>query len=147
MIISCEKSLWNEASLRPDENISGQLDRAQLIVWVGGCNCVINLFSFVAFNRVMRWNTFESFILSLVYWKLSLHSLSLTSYCSELSLKLHFYYYYSLGFFLFKIYNLLTDFFYEAKDCVVNVRRTRKTIRVPDGIWTHDPPWSSRRML
>ena len=26
----------------------------------------------------------------------------------------------------------------------INLRRTRKKIRVPDGIWTHDPPWSSQ---
>ena len=28
----------------------------------------------------------------------------------------------------------------------INLRRTRKKIRVPDGIWTHDPPWSSRML-
>ena len=28
----------------------------------------------------------------------------------------------------------------------INLRRTRKKIRVPDGIWTHHPPWSSRML-
>ena len=27
---------------------------------------------------------------------------------------------------------------------ILEETQTRKKIRVPDGIWTHDPPWSSR---
>ena len=29
---------------------------------------------------------------------------------------------------------------------ILSVRRTRKKIRVPDGIWTHHLPWSSRML-
>lgn len=55
MIISYGELLWNGASLKPGVNRSGQLDQAQLTLWVGGF--VANLLAFVASSRVVRWNT------------------------------------------------------------------------------------------
>ena len=45
-----------------------------------------------------------------------------------------------------KIKILLLSFLLSLSLLLLKVRRTAKKIPVPDGIWTHDPPWSSRML-